>query len=203
MVENAPEGMEAVVRTHPSGDEVAFHRHDFFQLTVAISGTVRIQTNSGWWLAMPGTAVLIAPGIEHRAIYPQRAELINMRFPIVASASVFQPAQMFKVSNLIIELVQEAKEIAKVDGDFVSEEADLIRQLLVKLLQKNSLELDMFVPEGQDKRLRIVTDKLRNDPGCTDTLAQLADLAHASQRTLARLFSEEIGMPFIRWRERL
>lgn len=70
-------------------------------------------------------------------------------------------------------------------------------------IEKNALNIDMFMPEGQDKRLRVITSKLRNEPGCTETLVQLSAIAHASQRTISRLFIEETGMSFNRWRERL
>lgn len=193
--------MQALVRTHPSGDEVEFHHHDVFQLTVAISGTVRIQTQAGWWLAMPGTAVLIAPPILHRAIYPRQTELINLRFIHDSLIGDFSQVQMFNVSGLLMELVQEARRLTDLRQS--GEEHELVRQLLIYQLKKNALNADMFMPEGRDKRLRIITSKLRNEPGCTDTLEQLSALAHASQRTIARLFAEETGMPFNRWRERL
>ncbi|UXY08936.1 AraC family transcriptional regulator [Kosakonia sp. ML.JS2a] len=200
---NAPDAppLYASIRAHPAGDDVLFHHHDEFQLTVAVTGTARIQTETGWWLAMPGTAVLIAPGVLHRAIYPRQTELVNLRFMSDDETGIFPPAEMFNVSGLMMALVQEARKIT--DLRYCEEESDLIRRLLLWQLKKNTLKTDMFIPEGRDKRLRSITTHLRNDPGCTQTLAQLSAQAHASQRTLSRLFAEETGMSFIRWRERL
>lgn len=101
----------------------------------------------------------------------------------------------------MMELVREAQELT--GSEYAGDELALIHKLLVKQLQKNTLDSGMFVPEGHDKRLRFITTKLRNNPGCTDTLLELSMQAHASRRTVARLFAEETGMTFLRWRERL
>ncbi|MEI3775645.1 AraC family transcriptional regulator [Pectobacterium brasiliense] len=200
---NAPDthSLHALIRAHPAGDEVLMHHHDMFQLTVAVTGSVRIQTDTGWWLAMPGTAVLIAPGVLHRAIYPRQTELVNLRFICADETGIFPQVEMFNVSGLMMELVHEARKIT--DQHYCEEESDLIRQLLLWQLKKNKLKTDMFIPEGRDKRLRSITRHLRNDPGCILTLEQLSAQAYASQRTISRLFVEETGMSFIRWRERL
>ncbi|WP_215845083.1 helix-turn-helix domain-containing protein [Candidatus Pantoea bituminis] len=70
-------------------------------------------------------------------------------------------------------------------------------------VRKNVSQSNFFIPEGQDKRLRFITQKLKNTPGCTDTLSELAEQSCASQRTIARLFLNETGMTFLVWRERL
>lgn len=193
--------LHALIRVHPTGDEVLMHHHDVFQLTVAVTGSARIQTETGWWFAMPGTAVLIAPGVLHRAIYPRQTELVNLRFIYDDETGVFPQTEMFSVSGLMMELVHEARKVT--DLHDCEEESDLIRRLLLWQLKKNKLKTDMFIPEGRDKRLRSITTHLRNDPGSTLTLEQLSAQAHASQRTISRLFAEETGMSFIRWRERL
>jgi AraC-like DNA-binding protein len=59
------------------------------------------------------------------------------------------------------------------------------------------------VPAARDARLRRVTEALHADPSDNRDLAQHADAAGASARTLARLFRRETGMSFDQWRRQL
>jgi AraC-like DNA-binding protein len=61
----------------------------------------------------------------------------------------------------------------------------------------------LFLPAGQDRRLRRVTEHLRAHPDSEATLEDLAQWAGSSCRTIARLFLAETGMNFARWRDHL
>ncbi|SQC92721.1 Uncharacterised protein [Cedecea neteri] len=51
-------------------------------------------------------------------------------------------------------------------------------------MRKQVLKTDLFVPEGRDKRLRLITSLLREDPACSKTLVQLAAVAFISPRNI-------------------
>ena len=61
-------------------------------------------------------------------------------------------------------------------------------------------EHSLHLPEPRDDRLRTVTDLLYDDPAHTATLGELGRIAGTSERTLSRLFHDEFGMSFHRWR---
>ncbi|MEM9608879.1 MAG: helix-turn-helix domain-containing protein [Actinomycetota bacterium] len=54
-----------------------------------------------------------------------------------------------------------------------------------------------------DPRARQIADELAADPSCSMELVDWAPLVGASERTLRRVFTEQTGVPFRRWRLRL
>lgn len=61
------------------------------------------------------------------------------------------------------------------------------------------LPLDLHLPS--DARLRRVVDVLRAKPNNPNSLEDWAQIANASERTLARLFRNETGLSFRQWRQ--
>ncbi|WPU25079.1 helix-turn-helix transcriptional regulator [Cedecea neteri] len=186
---------------HHRGDDVTFHQHMHGQLSVTLEGTLRLQTETGWWLATPGNGVWVPPGQLHRALYTECSRLINLRFRQGFELQLPAHSSLIVASNLLTELAKEALAIQQTSGS--NEQLELIAQLLHFQLRKQVLKTDLFVPEGKDKRLRLITSLLREDPACSKTLVELASVAFISPRTLGRLFESEIGMSFTRWRERM
>jgi transcriptional regulator GlxA family with amidase domain len=61
----------------------------------------------------------------------------------------------------------------------------------------------LHLPEPRDERLRELSDLLHANPADNSTLVELGRRVGASQRTLTRLFHEELGMGFRQWRTQL
>ena len=61
----------------------------------------------------------------------------------------------------------------------------------------------LYVASGMDKRLKYITNTLKNDPSCDASLQQFATEVHSSVRTIARLFAQETGLSFSQWREKM
>lgn len=186
---------------HGTGETIALHHHPFMQLTLPLQGTVKLQLEQGWWLATPGTGILIAAGVEHRAIYPRTTHLINVHFSLDSTEPAPPAAQVVNVSEMLMALAHELQTLSTRKACNAPLEA--MRQVLTYQLDQNIIKTSLFMPEGKDRRLKKVIYTLRNNPGCTDSLTALAQSAGTSQRTLARLFEKETGMTFLRWREQL
>jgi len=71
--------------------------------------------------------------------------------------------------------------------------------LLDELVATPEAPLDLRLPA--DERAMMVAERVRQRPGGSETLAELARGVGASARTIERLFSREVGMPFGRWRQ--
>lgn len=192
--------INAAYMKHASGNEVAFHAHQQGQLTIAIKGSVRIQAVNGWWLAIPGAGIWVPAGISHRAHYTESAELLNLRFD-AHEQGVPENVALLMVSPLLMALAHQAYKLGQSQADLP--QLGVVRQLVVYQLRDNQASSGLFIADGQDKRLRVVTALLKDNPGCNKTLAELADTAHSSPRTLARLFEKETQLNFTAWRERL
>jgi len=61
----------------------------------------------------------------------------------------------------------------------------------------------VYLPSPTDSRLRALCAILRADPADNRTLAALGRQVGASERTLSRLFTADLGMTFPQWRTQL
>ncbi|WP_081916489.1 AraC family transcriptional regulator [Luteibacter sp. 9135] len=189
---------------HPAGSTVASHHHASGQLSVVRQGTMTVTADEGWWLAPPGLAIWVPPHLSHGARYSESSSLINVHMPVSLSGGLPVTCEVLPASELLLQLALEAERVTRAaDASTHRPIAVLIGALMVEHLRAPSTRPRLFVPHGHDRRLRAVTDLLRLHPGSDWTLTRLAAHANTSARTLARLFIEETGMPFGRWREHL
>jgi AraC-like DNA-binding protein len=63
--------------------------------------------------------------------------------------------------------------------------------------------IPLQLPHLSDPRLRRIADILTRDPRDARTLAQLCRETGAGKRSVERLFQQEIGMTFGKWRQQL
>ena len=61
----------------------------------------------------------------------------------------------------------------------------------------------MQLPNLSDARALRVAEVLINDPSDSRPLAQICKVSGASKRTVERLFQENVGMTFGKWRQQL
>jgi AraC-like DNA-binding protein len=125
-----------------------------------------------------------------RSVYvaPERCAGLPQRPTVVA------------VSPLLRALIVEAAALpalydeAGADGRLVGVLLDRIRDTEVEPLH---------LPDPADPRARKVAAALKRDPGSKRTIAGWGRLGGASARTLARLFLQDTGLTFGKWRNRL
>ncbi|MGH8110293.1 MAG: helix-turn-helix domain-containing protein, partial [Arenimonas sp.] len=104
------------------------------------------------------------------------------------------------IDPLAAELMKAAAEFA-LDYPEVGTEARLIAVILDRLALLEVAPL--YLPLPTNPRLRRIADVLIADPADSRTLEQLAILAAASARTVARGFLAETGQNFAQWRQQL
>lgn len=193
--------LTAEVVAHDAGVAIRHHAHDAGQLSVVLGGTMTVTVERGWWLVPPGLAIWIPPGEIHAARYSESSRLINLKFNAGYAARLPDHGVPLVVSDLLRELAHEAVTLS---GKAAM--ADVLQLIAGLVVHQVRLPVDapgLFVPNGRDRRLRHVTDMLRDQPGNNASIEVLAALAHTSSRTLARLFVEETSLTFGRWREHL
>ena len=80
----------------------------------------------------------------------------------------------------------------------------LIQPLLCdELLQAPQIRMGVPLPprDGGDKRLRALCEAVLRAPGERATLAEWSASVGASERTVARLFREQLGLSYQQWRQ--
>lgn len=193
--------IEASAIDHAAGVELPRHAHDRGQLSVLLRGTLAITSSEGWWVAAPGLAIWVPPKVVHGARYSESSSLLNLRFPEAFTASLPGSCASVVVTDLLRALALEAVRLNSSNGQ--AEALELIAKLLVLQVGQSQQGPRLFVPHGRDRRLQQAITLLRSDPGSSVTLDEVAARVHTSTRTLARLFTNETGMTFSRWREHL
>jgi len=103
------------------------------------------------------------------------------------------------ISSLLRELILGACGFSKLRRA-VAAERHLIDLILDQMKLVESIPVQL--PHPVDSRARKLADRLRANPREPRSLAALSMECGASKRTMQRLFAEESGMSFSRWRQR-
>ena len=193
------------------------HRHDWAQLAYCASGTVQVrvleEANSArqgsevGYIVPPSRAVWIAPGALHAIRVLEAAELRTLYIDASAMPDGWQVCRALLVSPLLRELVV-ALDGLQGRGTPSSEAASAREQALIRLVldeitqaDRQSLGVPLPHAETGDKRLRALCLAVLANPGRRATLAQWALEVGASERTMARLFRDQLGMGYTPWRQ--
>ena len=192
-----PVGLSA--RDLPADVVVGAHSHAWGQLTYAANGMLRVSADGGSWIVPPQRAIWIAPHVEHEVILLEAARLTPLR--VHASRSPFpgENCRVVEVGNLMRELIAA---LVAGGAHLPERRAALLGELILDELALAPTR-PIRVPLPRDKRLLHLCQALIEAPGDKRTLGDWAREAGASERTLARLFEQELGMSFGQWRRQV
>ncbi len=182
------------------------HRHPWGQLAYCATGIVQVMAvpeaannlHAVTYIVPPSRAVWIPPGLLHAVSVRETAELRTLYVHAASTPPDWQASRMIVVSPLLRELVEAMDTAARRAAGPVRERL-LIQLVLDELAHADTQPLG--VPLPHDKRLRTLCEAVLNAPGERATLAQWAADAGASERTVARLFREELGTTYQQWRQ--
>jgi AraC-like DNA-binding protein len=195
-----PRAVAAMAKRFPPGFEITPHSHPRDQLLYAVSGVMRVQTDSEAWIVPPDRAVYLPAGTRHTVGIRSELEMRTLYIdgsaagPIVGRPSVLEVSDLLRA--LILALIEEP-----VLYDEHGRGGLIARLVLIELAAARHLPL--MVPMPSDRRLRRVCDALLANPESGATLEGWACEAGASARTLARLFQRQLNMGFAAWRQRV
>lgn len=177
------------------GFHIDVHSHDDGQLVYAASGVVATTTERGTWVAPANRVTWTPPGFEHSHRFYGLTDVRLVVVPAELCGAIAARPTVFAVSPLL----REALLALTVRPESESDAYRRLRAVIMDELVETD-DQSLHLPEPRDDRLRAVTDQLRTDPGQSTTLMELGRTAGASGRTLSRLFHDELGMSFHRWR---
>ena len=196
--QTVPRPVAAMAKRCPPGFQITPHSHARDQLLYAVSGVMRVQTETEAWIVPPDRAVYLPAGTCHTVAIRDELEMrtlyIDNDAGVAARPSVLEMSDLLRA--LILALIEEP-----VVYDENGRGGLIARLILVELSAARRLPL--VVPMPSDRRLRRVCDALLANPENTASLEVLACEAGASARTLARLFKRQLNMGFAAWRQRV
>jgi AraC-like DNA-binding protein len=180
------------------GEVIAAHRHHGNQIVYASQGVLSISTDAGTWVAPASRAIWIPAGTSHEHRAYGKTVLHAVGLPATANPLRTSRPAVFAVGPLLRELMIAYTSDPQVESPARSR----LRSVMLDQLRATHQE-SIYLPAPRDGRLAAVCDLLLRDPADRRGLAQLGAATGVSQRTLTRLFAQEMGMTFPQWRTQL
>jgi AraC-like DNA-binding protein len=202
-------------RARAMGHDTQFepHHHPWGQLAYCGSGLLQVTVTAPasdvtpacetTTIVPPSRAVWIPPGARHAVTMLEASSLLTLYVDASVVMPDWQRTRVLVVSPLLRELVLAMDQPHHV-ADAQRQRA-LATLVLAEMAHAPTQPLGVPMPDPQhgDRRLRALCEAVLNAPAQHATLAAWAADSGASERTLARLFREELGMGFQRWRQQV
>ncbi|MCD0444132.1 helix-turn-helix transcriptional regulator [Glycomyces sp. A-F 0318] len=175
-------------------ERIGWHRHEGHQLIYPLRGVLRVFTASGVWVVPPSQGVWMPAGTAHAHRACGATEMRSVLFDPEGGGPFIDRPSVLAFTPLLREAVT-----ALTGGALGEPVRGRLEQVVLDLLCTVEAP-QRFLPALADPRLREVVALLEEHPGDRRTLAQLGAAVGSSERTLSRLFREEAGTSFARWR---
>jgi AraC-like DNA-binding protein len=193
-------------RNMPADAHFEPHRHGWAQLAYCASGIVQVSADHGGsaggevtYIVPPSRAVWIAPNALHSVHVLEDAQFRTLYLHASVAPADWSGCRVLVVSPLLRELVPalDAPGLPRARENLLTE------LVLDELREAAQQALGVPLPRlhDGDKRLRALCKAVLDAPGQRATLAQWAADVGASERTMARLFREQMGASYQQWRQ--
>lgn len=192
-------------RSLPVDSHFEPHRHAWAQLAYCSSGIVQVTASTAGgaeevtYIVPPSRAVWIAPGALHSVHVLEDAQFRTVYIDASAVPAGWAGCRVIVVSPLLRELVPALD----ASGPAAEREGLLAALVLDEIRVAPAQPLGVPMPPAGtgDKRLRALCEAVLRSPSQRSTLGQWAADVGASERTLTRLFRDELGMSYLQWRQ--
>ena len=185
-------------RTLPVDAHFEPHQHPWAQLAYCDSGLIQVtatdadQHNS--FIVPPSRAVWIPANMPHAVTVLERAHLRTVYMDVSATPPGWAGCRMLVIAPLLRALIHALEDTQP----SLREDALMLLSLEeIRLAHTHTLRVRL----PHDKRLRARCDAVLRDPARQATLAAWAADFGASERTVARLFREQLGSTYLQWRQ--
>lgn len=201
-------------RARAMGHDTQFepHHHPWGQLAYCASGLLQVTVSARVPDAGPGfdttaivppsRAVWIPPGATHAVTMLEASQLHTLYIDASVVPTDWERSRVLVVSPLLRELVRAMDQLHHARQH---QQQALATLVLAEMVHAPTQPLGVPMPDPLhgDRRLRALCEAVLNAPAQHATLVAWAAHSGASERTLARLFREELGMGFQRWRQQV
>jgi AraC-like DNA-binding protein len=181
------------------GHVIKRHSHPEDQLLFAAEGVMAVDTDQGIWVVPPLRAVWIPAETLHGVTMSGVVSMRTLYFLPKLCKSLPRRCLVLNISSLLKELIVHASTFPRLRRSN-SSQRHIIDLILDQLKVVESIPIQLPLP--RDPRARKLVDQLFADPSDQRALNGLCYGSGASKRTIQRLFIEETGMSFSKWRQR-
>jgi AraC-like DNA-binding protein/quercetin dioxygenase-like cupin family protein len=172
-----------------------WHCHEVHQIEYAIGGVVEVETASAHYLLPPQQAAWIPAGLEHQATMTPDVRTVAVMFDPTLISSGGGRARILAVSPLIREMMIYALRwpIDRADGDDASD--GFFRTLADLVVEALDHEAPLSLPTSEQPIVAAAMAYTKEHLQSA-TVEAVSRAVAVSERTLRRLFSDELGLPW-------
>ncbi len=180
--------------------QIVSHSHPWSQLSYSCVGIMHIETDAGVFVIPPEQALWLPAGIKHQHFCKNKVSYRSLYIDSVLSEALGNRVKPLTIDPLLKSLILE---VSSWPEDY--EETEQTKRFLFVLLDRLAIAKsnELFMPTISDKRLLPIIEALNQQPANKLTIEQWALKVGASSRTLNRLFNQNYGMGFSRWKQKL
>lgn len=197
---NSDARIVTLTQDYRAGYVIPLHFHDRDQLVYASRGVMTVRTEYGAWVVPTHRAVWIPAGVPHSITMSGTVAMRTLYLKVGLARSLPRNCCVVNVPPLLNELILHACAIGAL-RQRIDWQRHLIEVILDQLRAIRMVPLQL--PNLSDGRARRVAETLLANPGNRQPLARICKASGASGRTVERLFEEETGMTFGKWRQQL
>ncbi|ORW88049.1 AraC family transcriptional regulator [Mycobacterium szulgai] len=199
MSENSHHGRATSSQALAPGARIERHRHPLHQIVYPSAGAVSVTTPAGTWITPANRAIWIPAGYWHEHKFHGHTQFHGVALdPGRYRAGPTAPA-VLAITPLMRELIVACSQTDGTDTD----EHHRMLAVLHDQLRTTSIRESFWIPTPADSRLRQACALIADNLTEPLTLQQIGNRIGVSQRTLSRLFSDEMAMTFPQWRTQL
>jgi AraC-like DNA-binding protein/quercetin dioxygenase-like cupin family protein len=183
-----------------AGQVIPAHFHDRDQLVYASRGVMTVRTGRGTWVVPTHRAVWIPAAIPHTIAMSGTVAMRTLYLRPKLARTLPPDCCVVNVPSLLKELILHACKFPALKKN-IPWQCHLIDIIIdqLKAIQMVPLQL----PNLSDPRALRIAEMLVADTDNRRPLDQICKTGGASKRTVERLFQEETGMTFGKWRQQL
>ncbi|MGO4332431.1 helix-turn-helix domain-containing protein [Cupriavidus sp. 2TAF22] len=187
-----------MARALPDRFYIDYHSHPRAQLIYAYSGAILVTTGMGSWVVPPQRAVWVPGDVRHAMQACGEVEMRTVYVREDAVPSELTTCCVVAVPPLLRELVSE---MVRMPVDYEENGRDgLVAGLLLQEMRPLSV-VPLHLPMPKDARLAKICARIVADPSDETSVEAWSRSVGASDRTIIRLFPEETGLTFSRWKQ--
>ncbi|WP_322057101.1 helix-turn-helix transcriptional regulator [Paraburkholderia sp. J63] len=211
---DAPGLSRALARHYPRGHHIEPHSHTWAQVLYAVSGVMWVEAGREALVVPPQRAVWLPPGTPHAIHMMSAVEMRNLYLHERDVGHLSQQCEVFQIDGLLRELIKTMAEREQERSEAWLAAASQLAAMELAHAKRSSLRIPLPDASGSssasgtndgaaDRRLAMLCRAVIDNPSNEIAFEQHAASVGASVRTLARLFTRELGVGFAQWRRQV
>lgn len=194
-VEHLEQKIIAIETQYAPHHVLEMHSHQRAQLLYGAEGVMHVETPQGNWIIPPERAVWIPSQVPHQ-LTMFNVKTCSLYIQTEHSPRHSTHCEVLAISALLRQLLLTAPTI---NEPFQHRDILLFDLILAELHAAPSIDLHLPLPEN--KELLNICQQFLKAPNIHLSPEQIAAELYISERHFSRLFKQQVGMSFSKWRQ--